>query len=433
MVKSKEITIWDKLQVVEFKEQPATEKSKKKISSDFNFKTIARLGKIFGLFFWIYASVHVFFIDIDRYLLGIIPSGIAFLVNYKFFIFLLITATFALFIEGYYLVYLYIILFPLIILLWEIPKIIYKFKSWILFLGLMEVISSFFYKFRYKIMLLTATLFAFLLIAISNSRPVLAFSVFSLMVVLILSLFWTAYSSFQAPNFLSFQSKIIKKFRNSGFTRSLILIDEKIKKSKSRKLTKEQSTIVLTNMQMALLFHRSIYFWAYQLEKYRESRVGFILGGISYVWLFVKLVFFLSFMNYGLYKINPGDFYTSNASFFSFINYSINSLFFSETSQLLAIGNIPLILRILSGLIGYIVLGTLILSFFYKTKQMKEDKELTEAIKVIKAEGRELGEQIKGEYSVSTFEAIERLQEFKAGMLKWILTISSQLPDDYME
>lgn len=432
MTKTKEITIWDRIQIVKPRKQDATI-SKRKTRSDLNYRAIARLGKIFGLLLWVYGTVHVFFFDIDKYLLEVIHPRAVFIVNYKFFVFLLTTAAFALFVKNYFLVYLYIIFFPLIVIFWEIPKIIYKFKSWILFLGILEAISSFFYKFKYKIILFTAALSGSLLIAISNFRPILVFSDILLLVVLLLSLFWTIYSSFRVSTFIDFQSKVIKKFSNSSFVRSLVLIDEKIKMSKSGRLTKEQSNIVLANVQTALLFHRSTYFWAYQLEKYRESKVKFILSGISYGWLFIELVFFLSFMNYGLYKINPEAFYIINASFFSFINYSINSLFFSETSQLLAVGNTPLLLRIFSGVVGFLVLGTFITSFFYKAKQMKEDKELAEAIKDIKNEGRKLGKQIKIEYSVSAFEAIEKLREFKAGMLKWILAISSQLPDDYME
>jgi len=431
MDNAKEITIWDKLQVDQAATKPKSKDGSTTKKKGSNYKIIGQLGKVFGIPFWTYLIIQVFFFDIDAYLKTALPQNTGFIVDYKFFAFLLITALFALFIKRYYLVYLYIIIYPLTVLFWEFPKLIYKFKSWLVFLGVIDAISSFFYKIKYKIIVTTTTLFGFLLVFVFNSKPVIVFGCIVLALVLIFSIARTIYLSFKTPVFLKFQSGVIGKIIKSNFTRHLILIDDKIKQSKAKKLTREQSNTVLTNLQTGLLFHRIIYFWAYQLEKYRASKISFVLGGISYIWLFIKLVVFLAFINYGIYRINPAEFKLTSGSFIHFINYSLNSLFFNETSQLLAIGNFSTAVRIISGVTWYLLLTVLVFNFIYVAKQSKDDRELSGAINEIKNQGKELEMQIKGEYSVTAEEGIKKLQDFKTGLLSLILLISSKLPKNY--
>lgn len=433
MNNAKEITIWDKLQVDQAETKPKKKGSSRDKKKGSDYRIIGQLGRVFGSLFWIYLIIQVFFCDVDSFLIMLLPQNASFIVDYKFFLFLAMTAIFALFVKKYYLVYLYIIIYPLIIPFWEVPKLIYKFKSWLVFLGVVEVISNLFYKPKYKIIITTASLFGFLLVSVFNSKPVIVFGCLVLTLIILFSTVRTIILSFKTPIFLKFQAGMIGKIRNSGLVRHLILIDEKIKQSKAKKLTKEQSSTVLTNIQTGLLFHRIIYFWAYQLEKYRASKISFILGGISYIWLFIKLVVFLAFINYGIYRINPIEFKSASSSFVHFINYSLNSLFLNETTQLLAIGNISTFVRIVSGVVGSLLLAMLVLNFVVVAKKSKDDRELTNAISDIKHQGKELETQIKGEYSVTAEEAIERLQEFKTGLLSLILLVSSKLPKDYWQ
>lgn len=427
----KELTLLDRVQV-ESNAQQKKKKSDEKKDKD-EYKLISLLGTIFGFVFWVYAIIQVLIYDLDRYLVVNYFPTLKFLVDYKFFIFLALITLFAIFIKRYYLLFLYVIIFPLIFIFWKIPKSIYRFKSWILVLGIIESITSFFNNLKLKIILVTIALFSFLLISISTSKPVLVFTGILLVLVLIISLARTIYLSFKPSVFFQFQSKVISKFRNSGFIKNFIRVDEKLKKNKSKKLTKAQSSLVLGNIQLALILHRGIYYWAYQLEKYRLSRVNFLLSGISYAWLFMIIVLFLGFINYAVYKIDPVAFnIAGHVSSLSFFNYSLHSLFLSEISQINARSSISTSINFLSGMGGRLLLGILFLNFIFVARQTKEDNELVKAIRQIKREGEELEKQIKSEYEVSTSEAIQKLKEIKAGLLTIILRISQELPEDYV-
>lgn len=426
-------TIWDRLQVdnlAPLLNKTEKEKEKEKENKKRN-RYLGIIGTVLGSVFWLYFIIQSFFYNLDNLISTKIPS-IDFLVDYKFFVFLGLATLCAITIKRYYLVYLYILFFPLILFLWKIPLLIYRFKSWLLVLTIIETITSLFYKFKTRLIVITASLFSFLVIFVSSSKPLLLLAVLALSLVSLFTLARTVYLSYKTSIFFSFQSKLIGKFRKSGIAQSMITVDSKVKKSKTKKLTKEQSTAILSNIQMSLLFNRSIYFWAYQLEKYKQSRIGFILSGVSYVWLYIKLGILLGFINYALYKIEPTNFIIHNTdSFINFLYYSFNSMFFNEIGGILANSDTTIVIRIVSGITGILLIGVLALNFVYVAKQTKNDDELTRAIKDIKDEGKELEKHIKSEFQVTTAEAIEKLAELKAGMLTLILKITSQLPDDF--
>lgn len=424
-----EASILDRLQIDHL--APLLKKSKEEEKKEAKKKHLGIIGVVLGSIFWSYFIIQSFFYNLDNFISTSLPS-IAVLVDYKFFVFLGLATLCAITIKRYYLVYLYVISFPLIVLFWKIPLAVYRFKSWLLVLTIIETIVSFFYKFKTRLVVTTITLFSFLVILVSNSRPLLYMAVIALTLVSIFTLARTVYLSYKTSIFFSFQSKMIGKFRKSGIAQSMITVDSKVKKSKTKKLTKEQSTAIISNIQMSLLFNRSIYFWAYQLEKYKQSKVGFILSGISYVWLYIKLGIFLGFINYALYNINPSNFLiNSTDSFINFVYYSFNSLFFNEIAGIAANSDVVIAIRLVSGITGILLIGVLVLNFVYVARQTKNDDELTKAIEAIRDEGKQLEKHIESEFQVTATQAIEKLKELQAGMLSIILKITSQLPDDF--
>lgn len=426
------LSIWDKIQLDRTPAATVVEQSDNKKKSNSNLKVAGRVGTILGPVFWVYSFIQVFIFDLDRYIFTSYLPGLTFLIDYKFFVFLLISALIAVFFKKFFLIYVYILFFPIVLLLWKIPKVIYRFRSWIVVLGLIETFSSLFYKLKNRIVINTILLFSILAIATTSAKPILMTAMLAVMGILLFVISRTVYLTFKTSVFFSFQAKAIKWLRNTGLAKNMISVDDKIKTSTSKKLTKEQSNTLLTNMQMALLFHRTVYFWAFQLEKYRASKISFILSGLSYVWLFIKLGLLLGVVNYAIYKVDPNSFtIVGQTSLVDFVYYAYTSLFFNEISGIMANSNFTLILRIISGIVGYLLIGVLILNFMYVAKQSKTDDELDEAIKAVKSEGRQLEKQIEAEYMLTIPQALKKLEEFKTGLLAIILKISSQLPDDY--
>lgn len=422
--------LWDRLQFNDSLKSQSSKGGDK--GSKTNYRIFTVIGTLLGTIFWSYLIIQVFIYDLDRYIFDTYLPSYSYIIDYKFFVFLLLVTVCAVLVKRYFLMYLYILFFPLILLLWKFPKTVYKFKSWLLVLGVLEFITSLFYKLKFRIVVTTITLFSSLFVVISDSKLILIASIIALCGIAILTIFRTIYLSYKSSIFFSYQSKLISKFRQSSFAKDLILLDEEVRKSKSLKLTPKQSEAVLNSIQNAVLLNRGIYLWAYQLEKYRKSKVSFILSGFTYIWLYVKLILFLGFINFGLYKYSQANFSVSGSdSLLSFIYYSMNSLFLSEISAIQASSEIAIFVGLLSGLIGLLIGGVLLLNFFYVAKQNKTNDDLTNAIQAVKEEARELDKNIQTEFNLTANEAMKKLEEVQTVFIKFIVMISSQLPDDY--
>lgn len=421
-------SILDRLQIVPIE---VNDNKKKKYSDSRKKSHVAQLGNILGLIFWLYAVLHVLVFDVDKYIASILPVEAYFLVTYKVFVFMILVSIFALFARNFTLLILYIIFFPIIIFFWRIPILIYSFKSWLVVIGLIEFIISLFDRFRLKILTISSTLIGFLFVAKSNNHYVLSITITLLGLLLLNSIVQSIISSFKASAFFKSQANLVSKFRTSEFTMGLIFLDDKLKKNRKAKLSPEDSNSVLLKIQMALMLHRGIGYWAYQLEKYRTSKAGYLLNISTYLSLYFKVVLYTTFINYGLYKINPLYFSNPNSSFIVVLNYSLNSLIFNETTQMLAVADIAIMIRIITGIVGTIILGILVINLLVTTRQSKEDDLLTLSIKSISKERKALEKQIQSEYAVSTTEALDKVTQLKGGLLSIIFALSSEIPEEY--
>lgn len=429
MSKNIPISLWDRLQFIE--EVTATSKTDSSKNTLKDIKRFDAIGMIFGTIFWSYAISNTFFINIDKLLSSLILPQLGFLIDYKFFVFIIVMAVLMLLMKWSFFLYIYVAVFPLIVLLWKIPRLIYKFKSWILFLSIVDIASSFFYRFKYNFVTFTIIASCFVLILVPELTLVNLFAVVLLSVMMLVSFSYNIYLSFRTSVFFRFQLSLITKFTNSEFTKKTMTIDEKIKNSKAKKLSVEQSKAVLSGVQTALIIHKAIYYWAFQLEKYQKSKMSFLLSGISYFWLFVKILIFLTLINFGVYKIFPNEFTGISFTILDFLNYSLTSLYLNETSRLLGSGYIAVAIRVFSGIVGAVFIGALFINFIFVARQNKKDRELSEVIVNVKREAKDLEEQIKDTYTISHREAFEKIRDLKGGTISLLLWLTNQLPEEY--
>src|SRR5439155_6422681 len=97
-----------------------------------------RLLDLCSIVFWLYVILKVFVFDFDTYLLQQLFPAHAWLLQLRL-VFLLALLALALLVFDKSAVLLscaYVVCFPLILVLWKIPRRIYKRQSWVLLFGL---------------------------------------------------------------------------------------------------------------------------------------------------------------------------------------------------------------------------------------------------------------------------------------------------------
>jgi hypothetical protein len=94
---------------------------------------------------WLYIVCKVFIFDVDQYVFDRLwPQG-GWLVTYRFFILLGIAAVLALIFKRWWFFGwgTYFVLFPLLVVVWWVPRAIYKSRSWVALLAVLNVITTF--------------------------------------------------------------------------------------------------------------------------------------------------------------------------------------------------------------------------------------------------------------------------------------------------
>lgn len=425
-------SLWERIKPALI-EQDSSLKKKKVASKKTRIrKLFFVLADIAGFLLWLYVFIKSFVFDFDLYLADQFNPSLDAFLKYRFFFFVALVAVIILFYRNYWALFLYILFFPVIVILWKIPKLIYKTQSWLLVLGIFEFLASLVQNFRYKAVKNTVALFSALAIFLTVSKAFLGLSIFALFLILIIDFFRLVATALKGSQFLSLQSNIIKKFRSSGVGQSLITIrGDLVTDTTDLILSKEKASMVLTRLQTAVLFSRVVRYWALQLEKYRDSRISFFLSTASYMRFVLETLLFFSLINYALYRIEPSNFLVSQGpTFFQFLYYSFASLLSREITVIVTSSDLAILIYMTSALIGWLVIPVLLLDFWINSRRNRSNEELDKAIQDVKKEGKAIDSIIEKEYEMTIEEAISKLSELKGVIIGWIYKISSSLPEE---
>lgn len=381
---------------------------------------------------WIYLIIKIFVIDFDLLIIQKLFPDLIWLLKYKFFILIGIASILMIVMKGsFYLLVIYVIFFPFLILLWKIPKLLWKTKSWTLFLSLLNFTLTFFKNFKVNFISKSFALISFFIILISKPSFLLFLPLVYLLAFLLFSTIRSISQSFRPSEVFTLQHKLINKLRNSKFGKSMISIDKKIKNKPIVKLDDQQLTTFTTNLQMVVVFNRFCYFFAHKLEEYKESKINALFNMWSYLWLFIQIVLIFTFINLGLYKINYTNFkYLETPNFYHFLYYSFNSVLTGGIEEFYPATGIAIITNITMKLFGLLLLPTFLINIIFSIREQKFNKNIESAIKAIKKEGDELDKFIKSEYKLTTRQAIKKLAGLKAGMINLIYNLSKEIPTE---
>jgi hypothetical protein len=390
---------------------------------------------VVGTIFWVYVTLKVFFFDVDRELVESLIPGHDWIIDFRFLAFLIIAAiaVLALGPRKALLCGAYIFFFPLIVLIWKLPKLLYKSKSWISLFAAIHVVASVLANFRYAVIATALGVLSAVLILWTNSHALLAFAMAVIASLLLLALGRTLLFSAQPASFIDIQEKALARIRKSNGLPQIAAISDELRDNQVQRFNEQQQMQFLMNLQSAVLMQRLPLFWAYQLEQYRRSPVPVLFTGLAYAWLVLQTVIGLALLNYGLYKIDPSAFQFEDApSILVFGRYAVSSLSGSEIGAVQPEGAFANVLFLGATALGIIFLIGFVVGLFLSFRQKSQDAALREMIHGFKEQSRELDRQLQREYDVvSAEEALRRLEELKAGLLGIITFFSSRIPDDF--
>jgi hypothetical protein len=389
----------------------------------------------FAVLVWVFVITKLFVFDIDNYLVGTFLPHYDGVLAYKFFFIVGLIAVAMLFLRGQMaLLLLHLTFYPVIVLIWKVPRFVLRQESWVLAFAVMHAAILFCRSFTINFVLAAFGLVA-AATAVSTSSSTLLWgaSVVLLGVTIIMYVrrFISVFKSSFAPEAYR---RIFAGAR--GFVLANYSLDEKLQALPVLTATPDQlQTMHRADidkwrgyLEVPVLFNRTALFFAKKLRAYQQSGFPVIANALTLTSLVVATIASFSFINFALFQIDSTYFETPRApSFFTFIWYSFNALVFNSVKELAP--NVPVSQAVwmIEGMLAFFLV-VILASLFLSHRGQREAAELNAVIANIEDEGRHMEGFIQRNWHIdSVDQAIVELTRLQASMLKVMLFFSDRL------
>jgi hypothetical protein len=385
--------------------------------------------------FWVYTLTKVFVLDVDRKVVELVAPGAEGLLDYRFFFYLAIFVLLLWRGRKFLLILGYIVVWPIILFVWKIPAFFVRRKSWTLFLGSLQAVVTALSDFRYNVTTKAAALVAVTVILATAWRPALTIAALYIGWLFALSYVRLLRKTFSGSSFFSLQRQKIASILESRPVRFLTSMGEEYKRANIQVYDQNQFNQLTTSISMGVLINKGLYYWAYQLERYRrEYSPSTIFSAVSYLWLFFGALASFAVMNEALLKLEPSQLTTNgDPSFLAVTMYALATLFVQEGGGISAAGDWAYALQLAAGIAGPILLATFLLNFLVTYKRERDESALRDLVARLKEVAREQDARFREDWSVGVDEAYKRLEQLGEGLGFLVRLLTSAVPADFFD
>ncbi|WNV10276.1 hypothetical protein [Tardiphaga sp. 709] len=382
------------------------------------------LLEIFSGLTWAYVLTTLFLFNIDALIAAQLGDH-AWLVSYKSIIFLGVLALISWITSptGTIKTLLFVLFWPLLKVIWTLPKALVWIGSWSLALGILSAAASFFYKFRQNVTLAFCFILCQTAPFVIQDKYVLA----TLAITNLLVLFWL----YVRATLSIFQPNILFSAYRTAVTKSTVFVvkhtrlDDDIKATPVSKLETTQISKRSESLAQALIFGRACTFAARKLPALHSKGYATVAGAISILSLIFFATIIFTTVNFSIHKTYPNAFETiGTPSYFKFWYYSFFSFLNRDIKDIVAVSDLAqasAILEATFSLFTVLVFAATLIS--YRTE--KYSTQLAETASTIETQSREIEAHVMNEWSLSPEDAFKELERARSGALALIIWLTN--------
>ena len=313
----------------------------------------------------------------DVAIVNALPPQAATLLKYKFFVILGLTAALWLILGNcrFRVTIAYLFFYPLILLLWRIPKLL--FKNWVVLLVFSPGIHSLITGFRMNFIFASFSLVAALAIAVSNDPMLL------IVAMVLLALYYCRHvvrkfkMAFQPASVFANLAEVIRKFWNSY--KDKILPDQVKVESQLDPNSENYRTKTIENLNSLYMVNSVLLAVAERLKGAAVSRKLDIYFIVSLLYTALLTVVIFAFEYLGLEKAYPGSFNgIKSPGFWDFLSFSFNTIMTASISPIMPKSAVAQVLahgELVAALLLLVILVFVVLTII--RERFREDVELT--------------------------------------------------------
>lgn len=432
-------SIWEKIDLAEYAEmQEAARSGVRKEENEVpetRWKRIKNRGfwwalKIVSALFWIYVPMKIFVGDVDRWIVDNVAPSMRWTLDYRFFIFLVILAILLLFFRrlAYLGAVVYILFFPLIVVLFYIPRFLARQRTWIPTVGLMHIAWLTFRSIRFTVVSGSVFALSVLVIVLDGPRFLQSAAVATLLVIWTILLGRACLSAVRPVSFIQRQQHTVTKVIDSKVIQTMAAPAANHLRPEVVKLSKTEVDQVVTNASFAVCVYAAGYFLADHLERYRKSGAAVVFSVLGIAILFVQAIVIFAIANQGVFNVSPSQFTVSaDPSFAMFVRYSLNSMAPGEINAIQPSGDVATWISTYAGASVGGILLTLVLSLVFSIRSAREDEAAEAAISGMRERSDVYAARLVTEYGLPLEDLVLRLMNMGGLLNLWVRFISQNI------
>jgi hypothetical protein len=397
------------------------------VSALWPHRAIALLD-IIAIAFWIFAFIKLFVVDVDRLIISYFVPQLQWWLDFRALITAGVLTLAALLIRRrwFFLSLIYIISFPLILLLWKIPACLIAIGSWSLSISTLNIFLAAFTSIRYRLAYISVYGVSCCFIALAHSKEFAIAGLVGLAgcaATTVIRSFWKA---FQPPGVFRVHQKVFDIAKSIVTTRAAG--EKPVSRTELSNLPADLRNQQLNSIKNRILINRSAFFFAAKLNEYRDSQ--YYLGStiISVLIMIIFLIFTFSVVYMAIPQIDIDAFRPLPITYFDYLYISFDNALFGSNSSATLIDTLAKAISMFQRFLSIAIIGVFITTIV-EVRKSRHTREIDVTIENIRATGNNLELTISEEYSYSSIdEAIQDLATAEDIIYKLILAITRRIP-----
>jgi hypothetical protein len=403
-------------------QQQASNKEKTKLSL---ISTVVM--HVTAVLFWLFIITKLFIYDVDLFLIQRFFPNLQWMIHYKFFIIVGVLATLWILTKNKHIISwtLFVLFYPFILFFWTIPVLIFKSKNWTIALAFINTIISFFSSLKYNFIVFAISAIGFCLLFNFNNAAVIYPAGITLLIILIVIYVHRFTTIFTSSSMYKIYMKVVNYLIKDND--KIAKVDDEIKALSLSEMNETQLQKWSSGLQIIVIINRGCYFLSSKLKEYQKSNLNILFYLLNLIILLFITVFFMSGLNYGLFKINQAAFIvTHTPNFFSFIYYSFNTIFLGTIPEIIAANSEAHVLRMIEITFSFFLI-TIFTVLIFNIKSKKHINELEKISRELTVRADEIESRVQSEYKLTISQAIVELDRLKSGLIKFIYFLSNNI------
>lgn len=384
--------------------------------------------------FWVYAVTKVFVGDVDRWVVDNVAPSFRWLLDFRLLLLLGLVSVLLVLTprrsKKWTWIPLYAATFPLVVLLWKIPRYLYRRRNWLLVLGAIHVAVSTVKGLRFGVPVFTALLVGAVLVAADTPAALLWVAFVLLLGSWLASLIRSVVFAFRPSWFVRGQRRILQRFVESDRAWKFFEIDEALRSPEIEVYTREQAGQLMLKACSGLVAYRGGQFWALKLDQYRKSPASMVFSVATICLLFLQALVTFAFVNSALFELRPEQYMAQEMpSAATFLHYSLSSLWVNEISALTASGGIAAAVNVLAGISIAFIVAILLVTFAFGVRQSRDDEVARDEVRYMRQKAESFAERLASEHQQSVQDLHRQLDELGYLFIGVVAYFTSELAE----